>query len=431
MAVIATAAIATNAKIDMGVTTEAHNEAMATGALTAVVKTAKIAAPQLMDVIRDQGGRGGRGRGDKGGRGGEPTKPSRSDGDWGRGGASTATASTEDKKTKKPPKAEKDITKAAMFKPAAASTKVVNAFSLLNDSDSDYMSNERQKGVVVSKAIAYGSVATYLGRKSEETKTHRWHIYVRGIANEDLSYMISKVVISLHSSFANPVRGITTTRHTEHGARSIAFSISADTFPDLVPDGSLNPSSFVVLTEPPYEVSEYGWGEFETRIQIHFQDPDEKPVDKIHMLVLYPPGNQIASTKKPVVSEFYDELVFNEPTEFMYKKLMTGTVLHPLTPCPDRMRFLNLACFKLDHDTGPEKQAPPNPLQEYWPVYSEAQDLKLLADANAFISRELAMVKALLVEADIEAKEVKEKLQQLQAQVVPKKSSKPPALGYP
>ncbi|ETV87038.1 hypothetical protein H257_02048 [Aphanomyces astaci] len=229
------------------------------------------------------------------------------------------------------------------------------------------MSNERQKGVVVSKAIAYGSVATYLGRKSEETKTHRWHIYVRGIENEDLSYMISKVVISLHSSFANPVR---------------------------------------VLTEPPYEVSEYGWGEFETRIQIHFQDPDEKPVDKIHMLVLYPPGNQIASTKKPVVSEFYDELVFNEPTEFMYKKLMTG----------------------------PEKQAPPNPLQEHWPVYSEAHDLKLLADADAFLTRELATVKALFVEADVEAKELKEKLQQVQSQLVLKKASssvKPAGPGYP
>ncbi|KAF0699359.1 Aste57867_10075 [Aphanomyces stellatus] len=205
------------------------------------------------------------------------------------------------------------------------------------------MSNERQKGVVVSKAIAYGSVAMYLGRKSEETKTHRWHIYVRGIANEDLSYMISKVVISLHNSFANPVR---------------------------------------VLTEPPYEVSEYGWGEFETRIQIHFQDPDEKPVDKIHMLILYPPGNQIASTKKPVVSEFYDELVFNEPTEFMYKKLMAG----------------------------PEKQAPPNPLQEHWPTYSDTVDLKLLSDAEAFLAREIASVKALLVEADIEAKELKDKL---------------------
>lgn len=54
----------------------------------------------------------------------------------------------------------------------------------------------------------------------------------------------------------------------------------------------------VVLTEPPYEVTEFGWGEFETRIQIHFHDASEKPVDIIHMLVLYPPGNQPASTKK-------------------------------------------------------------------------------------------------------------------------------------
>lgn len=54
----------------------------------------------------------------------------------------------------------------------------------------------------------------------------------------------------------------------------------------------------IVLTEPPYEVSEFGWGEFETRIQLHFHDAMEKPVDIIHMLVLYPPNNQPASTKK-------------------------------------------------------------------------------------------------------------------------------------
>lgn len=69
------------------------------------------------------------------------------------------------------------------------------------------MADTRQKNVVVSKPILYGSVATYLGRKAEETKTHRWSIYLRGVGNEDLSYMISKVVISLHVSFANPVRG--------------------------------------------------------------------------------------------------------------------------------------------------------------------------------------------------------------------------------
>lgn len=68
------------------------------------------------------------------------------------------------------------------------------------------MSDVRQKNVVVAKPIIYGSIATYLGRKAEETKTHKWSIYVRGAENEDLSYMISKVVITLHMSFANPVR---------------------------------------------------------------------------------------------------------------------------------------------------------------------------------------------------------------------------------
>lgn len=69
------------------------------------------------------------------------------------------------------------------------------------------MADARQKNVIVSKPIVYGSAATYLGRKAEETKTHRWSIYLRGVDNEDLSYMISKVVITLHMSFANPVRG--------------------------------------------------------------------------------------------------------------------------------------------------------------------------------------------------------------------------------
>lgn len=69
------------------------------------------------------------------------------------------------------------------------------------------MSDVRQKNVVVYKPVIYGSIATYLGRKAEETKTHKWSIFVRGADNEDLSYMISKVVITLHMSFANPVRG--------------------------------------------------------------------------------------------------------------------------------------------------------------------------------------------------------------------------------
>ncbi|DAZ93680.1 TPA: hypothetical protein N0F65_008188 [Lagenidium giganteum] len=200
------------------------------------------------------------------------------------------------------------------------------------------MSDARLKNVVVVKPIIYGSIATYLGRKSEETKTHRWSIYLRSVDNEDLSYMISKVVISLHTSFANPVR------------------------------------------EPPYEVSEFGWGEFETKIQIHFHDPAEKPVDIIHMLVLYPPNNQPTSTKKPVLSEFYDELVFNEPTEFFYKKLMAG----------------------------PEREAPPHPMQEHFPSYSDVTMLQSLARAQSFVENEVQETKDLLLNAEMELKELRE-----------------------
>ena len=35
---------------------------------------------------------------------------------------------------------------------------------------------------------------------------------------------------------------------------------------------------FPVITKPPYEVSETGWGEFEVVIKIFFVDSAEKPV---------------------------------------------------------------------------------------------------------------------------------------------------------
>jgi hypothetical protein len=44
-----------------------------------------------------------------------------------------------------------------------------------------------------------------MGKKGE-SYTHKWICYVRGVNNEDLSYLIEKVVFNLHSSFTNPVR---------------------------------------------------------------------------------------------------------------------------------------------------------------------------------------------------------------------------------
>ena len=105
---------------------------------------------------------------------------------------------------------------------------------------------------------------------------NRWSCYVRGLNNEDLSYFVKKVVFQLHPSFPDPVK---------------------------------------VIEKYPFEIHQTGWGEFSIDIKIFFNDPAEKPVDMTHFLKLHPdPGIQ-PSTKKPVISEKYDEIVFSEPTE--------------------------------------------------------------------------------------------------------------------
>lgn len=85
--------------------------------------------------------------------------------------------------------------------------------------------------------FVYGSVAFYLGNKADEYNTHKWTLFLRGPNNEDLSACIAKVVFQLHPSFAEPVRE---------------------------------------LTQPPFEVTERGWGEFEAQIRILWKDVNEK-----------------------------------------------------------------------------------------------------------------------------------------------------------
>lgn len=63
---------------------------------------------------------------------------------------------------------------------------------------------------------------------------------MRGATNEDISVVVKKVVFQLHSSFNNPTR---------------------------------------VIEEPPFEVSESGWGEFEIAMTLHFHsDVCDKPL---------------------------------------------------------------------------------------------------------------------------------------------------------
>jgi YEATS domain-containing protein 4 len=153
--------------------------------------------------------------------------------------------------------------------------------------------SKRQRGMVLYRPIVYGNTATLL-KKPEQENTHSWTVYFRGLNNEDISYYVSKVEFILHESFPNPTR---------------------------------------IIEKWPFEISEYGWGEFEIQIKVHFIDPLEKILTLQHFLRLYPleDDQTVAITtnlvphpnpnKATIVMEHYDEIVFQDPTFVMVAAL--------------------------------------------------------------------------------------------------------------
>lgn len=87
-------------------------------------------------------------------------------------------------------------------------------------------------------------------------------------------------------------------------------------------------------------VEESGWGEFEIGIKIHFQDPNQRPLTLSHQLRLYPVDLRAAdlrvpfplpssdAPKTPVVSERFEEILFNFPenTESVFKTIIMGEI---------------------------------------------------------------------------------------------------------
>ena len=120
--------------------------------------------------------------------------------------------------------------------------------------------NDRLANTTACLPIVYGSVAFFLGKKADEYHTHKWTLYLRSPNQtkdnkndknqEDLSLCVAKVVFQLHTSFAQPVRE---------------------------------------LVEPPFEVTERGWGEFEAQIRIVWKDPAEKPTIVSSRVLLFAP----------------------------------------------------------------------------------------------------------------------------------------------
>lgn len=248
----------------------------------------------------------------------------------------------------------------------------------------------RHENTTICLPIVYGSIAFPL-HKSEEYNTHRWTLYVRGPNNEDLSQGIAKVVFQLHPSFAQPVRE---------------------------------------LTAPPFEVTEKGWGEFEASIRIVWRDPAEKALVLMHMIKLYPPIIQSAnaltsgtgvsdgasnssSEKKegqPVIHEFYDEVVFTDPTESFHNQLLNGS---------------------LSTNDIPKVQSNEVAVQETFKTYSDEEDFKILLEAQRFLDNELASVKDRILRADCSKNELDAALTEVTAKAKAVIATPPPVIAPP
>eukprot|EP01094_Clydonella_sp_ATCC50884_P027618 TRINITY_DN8011_c0_g1_i1.p1 TRINITY_DN8011_c0_g1~~TRINITY_DN8011_c0_g1_i1.p1 ORF type:complete len:229 (-),score=39.79 TRINITY_DN8011_c0_g1_i1:323-1009(-) len=199
---------------------------------------------------------------------------------------------------------------------------------------------QRVKGVTLSIPIVYGSLAWSLGKKAEAEKTHRWTLYVRDPYNQDLSHVIEKVVFHLHESFEDA---------------------------DRVAPGF------------PFQMFETGWGEFEICISVHFKDPAEKPAEVLHMLKLYHDDGSAPSTKKPVVSEHYDEIIIQDPTQHMYN-------------CANSLLMQTSGKMVAHPDAGVPYAA-----------FENTKQLETLRAARVHVTRELELLREAYLAADAEA----------------------------
>lgn len=222
------------------------------------------------------------------------------------------------------------------------------------DDSEKKISNKRIKDVEVCVPIVCGTIAFYLGRKASDSQSHKWTVYIRGASNEDLGVVIKRVVFKLHPSFNSPTR---------------------------------------VLESPPFELSECGWGEFEIAITLFFHsDICDRQLDLFHQLKLYPEeesGPQ--STKKPVVVESYNEIVFPDPSENFLARVQN----HPavvVSKLPDGLNLPAPIPIENIQEKG-KGDTKDHPLNQWFMSFSEADELLKLVAARQQVQAHITKLK--------------------------------------
>ena len=145
------------------------------------------------------------------------------------------------------------------------------------------MREHNRRHQLIHKPVIFGTYAIYRGKKVQHDELYAWCCYVRGKDDEDLSRFVKKVEFELDASFEE--------------------------------------DALITVTKAPFQIHQVGWGQFPIKITIFFQDSSCKPVEGIKDLVLF--DDLHPTTKRPIVTEDYNELVFVDPNPTMLK-LLTG-----------------------------------------------------------------------------------------------------------
>lgn len=95
-----------------------------------------------------------------------------------------------------------------------------------------------------------------------------------------MSAYVKKIQFKLHESYGNPLRGEQSVNiQMQMDLEEIRTCISADVGLNYFHWQCVQLFLLIlVVTKPPYEITETGWGEFEIIIKIFFIDPNERPV---------------------------------------------------------------------------------------------------------------------------------------------------------
>ncbi|BCS20789.1 YEATS domain-containing protein YAF9 [Aspergillus puulaauensis] len=234
---------------------------------------------------------------------------------------------------------------------------------------------KRVRGVSIFRPFIFGSEATPFDPDAKPEgvpadHTHQWRVYVRGVNGEDISYWLKKVQFKLHETYAQNVR---------------------------------------TVENAPYEVVETGWGEFEIQIKIYFvPESTEKPQTLWHSLKLHPYGPDAEGMKERrevVVSQNYEEVVFNEPVEQFYEYLTGGSG----TPQPQKGKGGKSAKQAQQQRGGRTAEIPYNETADNpYSRTAENKELDRLGEANKTVEQMIKDEKERLIEREKRLAELRE-----------------------